>query len=645
MDGESLRIVDTRAIAILENMSEAFITLDTEWRFIYMNFSAEQFLQRSREELLGKNIWDEFPQMVNSVLYEQYHTVITRRTPARFEAFYPTLKMWAEVHAYPTDEGLIAYFHDITDRKQVAKELEESEQRFRAVWETSADAMALSDSEGIVITANPGYYRLYGYTPEEVIGHSYAIIFPEREREVAIRRYKETFTEGDAAESVESTIVRKDGGVRLVEATYRFILEDGQRVAMLSQIRDISEKRNAQALLEARLSRLGAVMDATTEGIFGLDKMGRCTFLNPAAVELLGYTEEECLGRNIHNLLHYKHLDGSPYPFEQCATYHVLQGGGSVRLSDEVMWRKDGTPLPVLYSCSPKLEGGHVVGCVMTLVDISERRQAERERAQLLAEEQAARAAAERAVHAQEALLLMVSHDLRNPLTVIQGVAQLAQRRLSKGIAIDPDQLQTQLATIVDATIKMKDFIHDLLSSGGLQPGQLLSISPVPVDLVRLARKVTATHQEQTQKHQLVVEASEPEVIGQWDPARLEQVLDNLISNSIKYSPEGGDIKITVGKQNKPQGGLGAGKQDDPTNSMEAVLAVHDSGIGIPAADIPHIFEWYRRGANVTDLITGSGVGLAGVRQIVEQHGGRISVESIEDEGATFTVALPLNWW
>src|SRR6476661_8810218 len=185
MDEESLQIVDTKAIAILENMSEAFITLDKEWRFVYMNRSAEHFVQRSREELLGKNIWDEFPMMVDSVLYEQFHSVITNRTPARFEAFYPVLKTWAEVHAYPTDEGLMAYFHDITDKKRVAKELEESEQHFRAVWETSADAMALSDPEGIVIAANPGYYRLYGYTPEEVIGHSYAVIFPEKEREVA----------------------------------------------------------------------------------------------------------------------------------------------------------------------------------------------------------------------------------------------------------------------------------------------------------------------------------------------------------------------------------------------------------------------------------------------------------------------------
>ena len=162
---------------------------------------------------------------------------------------------------------------------------------------------------------------------------------------------------------------------------------------------------------------------------------------------------------------------------------------------------------------------------------------------------------------------------------------------------------------------------------------------------MELAHKVTATHQKQTKHHQLVVEASQPEVIGQWDPVRLEQVLDNLISNSIKYSPDGGEIKITVGRQKKTGGDAGAGKQHDPNNAMEAVLTIKDYGIGIPAADIPHIFDWYRRGANVSDLIAGTGVGLAGVRQIVEQHGGRISVESIENEGATFTLVLPLNWW
>ena len=122
---------------------------------------------------------------------------------------------------------------------------------------------------------------------------------------------------------------------------------------MLSQIRDVTENRSAHALLEAKLTRFAAIMDATTEGIYGMDKAGNCTFINSAALELLGYTEDECLGRNMHALTHYKHPDGSPYPDTECPIYGVLRDGGSIRLADETFWRKGGVPLPVLYSCSP----------------------------------------------------------------------------------------------------------------------------------------------------------------------------------------------------------------------------------------------------------------------------------------------------
>jgi signal transduction histidine kinase len=114
-----------------------------------------------------------------------------------------------------------------------------------------------------------------------------------------------------------------------------------------------------------------------------------------------------------------------------------------------------------------------------------------------------------------------------------------------------------------------------------------------------------------------------------WDAGRIERVCDNLISNAIKYSPNGGTIEIRLSKS-----------ADDGRDW--AVLTVSDSGIGIPRSDLPHIFERYRRAAN-TAVISGTGIGLAGARQIVEQHGGSITVESLERIGSTFTVRLPLS--
>jgi len=120
--------------------------------------------------------------------------------------------------------------------------------------------------------------------------------------------------------------------------------------------------------------------------------------------------------------------------------------------------------------------------------------------------------------------------------------------------------------------------------------------------------------------------AGDAEIVGELDCQRLERVLLNLLTNAVKYSPDGGDVEITVAK-------------DGPV----AVLAVRDSGIGIPAADLPHIFERFYRASNVGDQQRGTGLGLAGVQQIVEQHGGQIRAASGPGAGSTFTVRLPLT--
>ena len=118
--------------------------------------------------------------------------------------------------------------------------------------------------------------------------------------------------------------------------------------------------------------------------------------------------------------------------------------------------------------------------------------------------------------------------------------------------------------------------------------------------------------------------------MGRWDRARIERVIANLVSNALKYSPGGDDVEVGVAREDRADG------------AAEAVVVVRDRGVGIPARDLPHVFEWFRRASNVEGRIQGSGVGLASARMIVEQHGGSIAAESREGEGSTFTVRLPL---
>jgi signal transduction histidine kinase len=130
-------------------------------------------------------------------------------------------------------------------------------------------------------------------------------------------------------------------------------------------------------------------------------------------------------------------------------------------------------------------------------------------------------------------------------------------------------------------------------------------------------------------RHQLRVETALAELIGEWDGVRLRRVLDNLLSNAIKYSPAGGPVLVTVAREQIDGGAY-------------AVLAVQDHGVGIPAADLSHIFERFHRASNVQGRISGTGIGLASARQIVEQHGGDLTVRSTEGQGSVFTVLLPL---
>jgi len=129
-----------------------------------------------------------------------------------------------------------------------------------------------------------------------------------------------------------------------------------------------------------------------------------------------------------------------------------------------------------------------------------------------------------------------------------------------------------------------------------------------------------------SERYRFVCETSVPSLTGVWDPWRLERVIDNLLSNAMKFTPSGGDVILRISR-----------------DGDWAVLAVEDTGVGIPAADLPHLFERYWRGSNVTGRIAGSGLGLSGARGIIEQHGGTISVASAEGQGSTFTLRLPLE--
>ncbi len=230
----------------------------------------------------------------------------------------------------------------------------------------------------------------------------------------------------------------------------------------------------------------------------------------------------------------------------------------------------------------------------------------------------------------RERFVASLAHDLNNPLARIKGTVQLVQRRLAKG-AIDHASVSSALDGVNVAVTDMTSQIAEFVDGLRLREGASLALRRAQVDLTALVREVAAQHQDGTDQHQINVNTPDSDpVTGWWDRARLTRVLDNLFRNAIKYSPRGGSIDVTV-------------RHVSDGDTLYGTVSIADTGIGVPAADLPSVFEPFRRGANVSRGIPGSGIGLFAVRQIVEQHGGNVEAQSQLSHGSTFTIRLPLT--
>jgi signal transduction histidine kinase len=237
---------------------------------------------------------------------------------------------------------------------------------------------------------------------------------------------------------------------------------------------------------------------------------------------------------------------------------------------------------------------------------------------------------AQESIRTRDEFLGSASHDLKSPLTAISGLAQVLERRAARLDSSEGERLRVGLGKINVVTLRMTALINELMDVARLRMGRRLLLERHPTDLVAVALQMASEAALTTSRHRIEVESDVESLVGQWDAFRLERVVGNLLTNAIKYSPEGGDVLVEV-------------RAEERDGVPWAVLSVHDHGIGIPAADLPRIFERFHRARNVLGRIRGAGIGLAGARQIVGQHGGRIEAESQEGVGSTFTVALPLE--
>ena len=673
---------------VLETAPIGFAFHDPEFRFLGINTRLAEVNGVPVDEHLGRTIQEVVPELAPGLMPRLRHVLTTGEALIDLEvtdapAGDAPARYWRTSHypvRLPDGEmiGVGAVVSDITDQRQVDEELRSRLLQQEAVaalgqraLQGGGDDDSLFDAACRIAskTLQVPYVAIHetlpdGETsllrngigwPDDIVGNARIAISPDTQVGAAMLADAPLIVEDLPAEeqyhgatrllaygiisSINVLIAGRDRpwGVLSAHSTRqrRFTQDD---IYFLQAIANVLSASIERKLVEHERQLL---LDSANEGIFGINIDGICTYINQAALDLLGYTVDECLGRNMHELTHYKRPDGSPYPEQECPIYQAMWTSTSERLIDETLWRKDGTPLPALYSCSPVVEHGRVSGSVVTIVDLRERQRIEQalreslEHAEHLAQaEQEARQAAEAAVAVREEFLSIASHELKTPLTTIKATAQLLDRRLRLP-EIELDRVLRHAALLQREIGRLETLVDDLLNATHIQRGRL-ELRPEEIDLVEIARLAINRFEHAPERHaghQIVLD-SPVRVVGWFDPGRIDQVLTNLISNALKYSPNGGEVRVMIRERSTSDA-----RSETETPSIE--ITVRDHGIGISPQEQRQLFQPFARGADIRQSIRGSGLGLYIVARIVTQHGGSIRVESTLGEGSAFVVRLP----
>ncbi len=373
---------------------------------------------------------------------------------------------------------------------------------------------------------------------------------------------------------------------------------------------------------------LRQILNSAAEAIYGIDMEGRCTFCNQACLDLLGYTAaDELIGKNMHGVAHHSLLDGTPAPHETCRIYIAFRQEQQSHCDSEVLWKKDGTSFPAEYWSYPQRQSGKIVGAVVTFLDITARKQAENELYRINSSlERATARANDMAIHADTAnaakseFLANMSHEIRTPMNGVIGMTQLLLRT-----SLDSNQ-QRYAETIRASGKTLLALVSDILDYSKIEANKL-DLEIIDFDLSGLLDTFAPAHAIQAHKKNLeFICAAAPEVPTslQGDPLRLHQILNNLVSNALKFT-QVGEIAVRVSVVT------------DSENDVLLRFSVQDTGIGIPEAQLGRLFEKFSQlNASTTRTYGGTGLGLAICKQLSAMMGGEIGVRSFDGKGSEF---------
>jgi PAS domain S-box-containing protein len=494
--------------------------------------------------------------------------------------------------------------------------------------------VSITDVTGRITFANDRFCEISGYTRQELIGQNHRLLKSgQHPPEVYIDMWR-TISQGRTWHG-DVCNRSKNGGLYWVNATITpFMNELGAPEEYMAVRTEITAQKQLEAASRQQEAWLRIILDNLGEGVYTLDRQGNLDYLNAEAERLIGWRLEELAGKRLHDIIHHHRPDGQPLPAAECPIHLAMRDRRVYRSSEEVFFHKDGTALPVTLTSAPLALEGEWKGSVAVFSDMREERQL---RQHLLE----AKNAAEEATRLKADFLSTMSHEIRTPLNGVIGMTDLL-------LDTPLDNEQTEFARIIKISADaLLAIINDILDFSKIEAGHLVlehtdfSLRQmIEGNLDVLAGKA---HEKELTLASFIAPGLPDHLIG--DPTRIRQILLNFLSNAIKFTAHG---EVVVSAHDETDTGCeavatAATDASDISRRVLVKLTVRDSGIGLSEAARAILFQPFSQAdSSTTRKYGGTGLGLSICKRLVEAMGGKIGVDSVPGEGATFWARIPL---
>ncbi|MEH1848552.1 MAG: GAF domain-containing protein [Nostoc sp.] len=653
----------TRINNLLESITDGFFALDKKWQFTYINGQAKRLLQKTQNQLLGKNIWEVFPEIIGTTFYREYHRAILEQVSVEFEEFYPPLNCWFQVHAYPAKDGLSIYFQDITERRKTAEALRESEKRWQLALHGNNDGIWDWNLKTNEVFFSTQWKEMLGYKDHEV-SHDWdewtKRIHPD-EHDRVLQAFQDHFAKKTPFYVCEYRVQCQDG-------SYKWILDRGQAhwdalgdiVRMVGSYTDITERKRAEEelkrqnmrsqlfaeitlkireslqideILQTTVTEVQKLLQADRVFIFQLETDGSGTVVQEAV--LPGWPV--ILGKNLLDTCfkdeyREKYRQGRISAIEDIEAAHIQpchqeflrQFAVRANLVVPILVRQGIWGLLVAHQCAAPRQWNNFE--TELLQQLANQIGIALSQAQLLEQETHQSQELTRSNADLEQFAYVASHDLQEPLRMVTSYLQLLEQRYKNKLDANADQFITYA---VDGARRMQTLINDLLnysrvSSRG-QPFMLVDCNVVLEGAIANLKLAIADSKA------VVTHDPLPEVIA--DATQLTQVFQNLIANAIKFCRHQQPL-IHIGVA-KPDANPDGESLNLIPSADKWLFWVRDNGIGLESQYAERIFIIFQR-LHGREKYPGTGIGLAICKKIIGRHGGRIWVESKLGQGSTF---------